>query len=75
MDLQMPEMDGLEATRRIRAIPQHAATPIIALTSFATPGDRERCMDAGMTNYMPKPISFRALGELLQSVLKPTTRA
>lgn len=66
MDLQMPEMDGLEATKRVRLIAGHEATPIIALTSFATPGDRERCLAAGMNHYMPKPISFRALGELLK---------
>lgn len=70
MDLQMPEMDGLEATRHIRGITRHVATPIIALTSFATPGDRERCFEAGMTHYMPKPISFRALGEMLRTTLE-----
>ncbi|MBU3671251.1 MAG: response regulator [Sinobacteraceae bacterium] len=70
MDLQMPEMDGLEATRQLRRIPGHDATPIIALTSFATPGDRERCLAAGMNHYMPKPISFRALGELLKTAVQ-----
>ena len=70
MDLQMPEMDGLEATRRLRNLAGHDTTPIVALTSFATPGDRERCLAAGMNHYMPKPISFRALGELLKTVVK-----
>ncbi|MBU3671250.1 MAG: response regulator [Sinobacteraceae bacterium] len=69
MDIQMPEMDGLEATRRIREVSGYANTPIIALTSFAMAGDRERCLAAGMTDYMSKPFSFRALGQLLRSLL------
>jgi len=69
MDIQMPEMDGLEATKRIRALPEYSETPIVALTSFAMAGDRERCLAAGMTEYMSKPFSFRALGQLLRTLL------
>lgn len=70
MDVQMPEMDGMEATRRIRALPGTDQLPIVALTSFAMPGDREKCLSAGMTDYMAKPISLRVLGILLKSLIQ-----
>lgn len=67
MDVQMPEMDGFEATRRIRRLPKHRGTAIIALTSFAMPGDRDKCLAAGMSDYMAKPLSLRALAQLVKS--------
>jgi CheY-like chemotaxis protein len=69
MDIQMPEMDGLEAIRRLRAMPDYAATPIIALTAIAMRGDRERCLAAGATAYMPKPVSLKGLVELIEQLI------
>jgi CheY-like chemotaxis protein len=57
MDVQMPSVDGLEATRRIRALPvAHAGVPVIAITANALQGDDQRCFDAGMNDYITKPI-------------------
>jgi CheY-like chemotaxis protein len=56
MDLQMPQMDGLEATRRIRANPQLAHLPVLAMTATATTEARMRCIDAGMNDFISKPI-------------------
>ena len=69
MDVQMPQMDGLEATRRLRAAPGLRRTPIIALTALAMPGDRERCLDAGMDDYLAKPLGLKELDQTVQSWL------
>ena len=71
MDVQMPEMDGLTATSQIRAREQDAGrhVPIIAMTAHAMKGDRERCIDAGMDDYVPKPISSVILLEAIRRVI------
>ena len=67
MDLRMPEMDGLEATRRIREIEQNASrVPIIALTADVLAGDRESCIEAGMDAYLAKPILIETLAAKLE---------
>jgi len=57
MDIQLPKVSGIEATRTLRAEPATAATPIIAITSFALSGDEQRAKDAGASAYMAKPYS------------------
>src|SRR5205814_8720148 len=64
MDCQMPDMDGFEAVRRIRrreAADPVARTPIVAMTGNVMPGDRERCLEAGMDGYLAKPIDLELL--------------
>lgn len=69
MDVQMPEMDGLEATRYIRDLQSEVLEPkipIIAMTAHASPGDRNRCLEAGMNDYIAKPIGAQGLDDILK---------
>ena len=63
MDVSMPEMNGIEATAAIRGLEAEGSShvPIVGVTAHALKGDRERCLDAGMDDYLPKPISPKAL--------------
>ncbi len=78
MDCQMPEMDGLEATRLIREAEgrdqDKASIPIIAVTAFTTPGERERCLDAGMDDYLAKPFEQEELRVMLRRWLPGDVR-
>jgi two-component system cell cycle response regulator DivK len=67
MDIQLPKLSGLEATRKLRADPKTAAIPIIVVTSFALSGDDQKAKDAGASAYLAKPYSPR---ELLQMIRK-----
>jgi two-component system sensor histidine kinase/response regulator len=71
MDVQMPEMDGFEATGKIRNIEEQNGghIPIIAMTAYATEGDRERCLAAGMDDYVSKPISTVKLFKAIEALL------
>jgi CheY-like chemotaxis protein/HPt (histidine-containing phosphotransfer) domain-containing protein len=76
MDLVMPEMDGFVTTREIRCGGNgvlNPAIPIIAMTAQAMVGDRERCLEAGMNAYVSKPVSAKALSDILAKLLEPAT--
>jgi CheY-like chemotaxis protein len=76
MDCQMPEMDGYAAARRIReheetlGKPHAQRLPIVALTAHAMEGDRQRCLDAGMDDYLPKPVRPESLADIIAKWLR-----
>jgi CheY-like chemotaxis protein len=72
MDVQMPEMDGIEATVAIREQERDSnrRIPIIAMTAHAMTGDRERCLDAGMDEYVAKPVNYKELGGIMERLLQ-----
>jgi two-component system cell cycle response regulator DivK len=69
MDVQLPKISGIEATRTLRGDPATATTPIIAITSFALAGDEQKALEAGATAYMAKPYSPRDLLGLIRRLL------
>jgi two-component system, chemotaxis family, sensor kinase CheA len=69
MDMMMPEMDGFETIARIRSNPATANIPIIALTAKAMKGDRAKCLEAGATEYVSKPIKMQELLEKMADML------
>jgi CheY-like chemotaxis protein len=72
MDVMMPELDGNATLRAVRQMPQFAELPIIALTAQAMKGDREKSMDAGASDYVPKPVETDYLLQLMRSWLSAT---
>ena len=70
MDVQMPDLDGFDATREIRRLEAGTGVrvPIVAMTAHAMPGDRERCLGAGMDDYVTKPISLAEIARVLSSI-------
>jgi len=70
MDIQMPAMNGLEAIAHLRANARFASTPIIALTALAMPGDRERCLEVGASEYMSKPVGLKTLVKAMEMMLE-----
>jgi two-component system cell cycle response regulator DivK len=72
MDIQLPGIDGYEATRRIKAVPGLRSTPLIAVTSYALSGDDVKAMAAGCDRYVTKPYSPRALLKIIREYLPET---
>jgi len=72
MDIMMPIMDGYDTIRAIRAIPQFAALPVVAVTGKAVAGERQRCLDAGASDYVPKPVDVAELLAALRPWLPAT---
>jgi CheY-like chemotaxis protein len=70
MDMNLPELDGWEATRQVRAAEETRNVPVIALTAHALTGDRERALAAGCTDYHTKPVEFPRLLEQIEALLK-----
>jgi CheY-like chemotaxis protein len=70
MDMNMPELDGWEATRQIKAIKELQRVPVLALTAHALAGDKERALEAGCTDYHTKPVDFTKLVGQIETLLK-----
>jgi CheY-like chemotaxis protein len=71
MDMNMPTLDGWEATRQIKAEPASAAIPVVGLTAHALAGDRERAIEAGCAEYHTKPVDFPTLLAQIEDLLRP----
>ena len=75
MDMSLPEVDGWEATRQLRAVPATQSVPIIALTAHAMAGDRDKAMEAGCDDYDTKPIELERLLGKIQTLLDRNHKA
>jgi len=73
MDMSLPEIDGWEATRRLKSDKQTRRIPVIALTAHAMSSDRQRCMEAGCDDYDTKPVDFQRLTAKIQAALQAGT--
>lgn len=69
MDIQLPKLNGLEVTRKLRETPELRHTPIIGVTAYAMKGDKERVIESGCDAYLSKPINTRELPELIAQML------
>jgi CheY-like chemotaxis protein len=74
MDVKMPEMDGITATKEIRRLQPDSGPRIVAITAYALEGDREMCLEAGMDDYISKPIQKKELQDLLNKCSSPAER-
>jgi CheY-like chemotaxis protein len=74
MDIQLPKINGFEATKILRQLPDFSHTPIIAITAYAMKGDREKLLAAGCDAYLSKPINTRELPRLISEMLSPPTK-
>ena len=74
MDVQLPGIDGLELTRRLKSDPATRDITILGLTAYAMKGDKERIIAAGCDGYVPKPIDTRTLAQLVRKYLEPAER-
>jgi two-component system cell cycle response regulator DivK len=70
LDIQLPGMDGYAVARALRAIPKFNSVPVVAVTSYAMPGDRERCIEAGCNGYLEKPIDPETFALTIEKFLK-----
>jgi CheY-like chemotaxis protein len=71
-DVQLPDMNGLELTRRLKAAPATATIPVVAITAYAMSGDEEKALEAGCDAYVSKPIDTRKLPSLVHSMFDPS---
>ncbi len=71
MDIQLPGMNGLEVTKKLRGNPAFSHTPIIAVSAYAMEGDREKAIEAGCNAYLPKPFSIHELRGMIAEMLLP----
>jgi two-component system CheB/CheR fusion protein len=73
MDCQMPQIDGYEVTRIIRTKPWGQNLPIVAITAHVLYGDRQKCLDAGMNDYISKPVKIQDIEKLLNKYVKKSS--